>query len=99
MLNHPNTSDELRRETESKLLRMKQLHLFSIPVDDQHKEEKARLAVEVEELINGIVLLKIPDEAAWMLSIESKDAARIGESHDDKQPSHYPTSRTRGLRL
>ena len=69
----------MRRATEAKLLHMKQLHLFSLPVDDKHKGEKAKLAAEVEELINGMILLKIPDEAAWTLSIESKDAAHIGE--------------------
>ncbi|KAI0743910.1 TPR-like protein [Daedaleopsis nitida] len=79
VLNHPNTSDELRRETELKLLRMKQLHLFS--VDSKHKAEKARLAEEVEDLINGIILLKIPVEFAWSLKIESQDAARI-EDYD-----------------
>ncbi len=78
ILNHPNTSDDLRRETESKLLRMKQTHLFSIPADSKNKDKKARLAAEVEELINGIVLLKIPDELAWTLLTESKDAERIG---------------------
>ncbi|TFK87083.1 TPR-like protein [Polyporus arcularius HHB13444] len=81
LLNHPNTSDDLRRETESKLLRMKQTHLFSIPADSKNKDKKARLAAEVEELINGIVLLKIPDELAWTLLIESKDAERI-EDYD-----------------
>ncbi|RPD63776.1 TPR-like protein [Lentinus tigrinus ALCF2SS1-6] len=81
VLNHPNTSDDLRRQTESKLLRMKQSHLFSIPTDSKRKEEKARLAAEVEELIKGIVLLKVPDELAWTLLIESKDAERI-EDYD-----------------
>ena len=78
ILNHPNTSDDLRRQTESKLLRMKQVHLLSLPADSKRKDEKARLAAEVEDLINGIVLLKLPDELAWTLLIESKDAERIG---------------------
>lgn len=36
------------------------------------------MAAEVERLINGMVLLKIPDELAWSLFIEGKDAAKIG---------------------
>ena len=79
ILNHPNTSDDLRRQTESKLLRMKQVHLFSLPADSKRKDEKAHVAAEVEELINGIVLLKLPDELAWNLLIESKDAEHIGD--------------------
>ena len=58
---------------------MKQVHLFSLPADSKRKDEKARLAAEVEELINGIVLLKLPDELAWNLLIESKDAEHIGD--------------------
>lgn len=59
---------------------MKQRHLFSLPVNGKSKDEKVRLAGEVDELIKGIVLLKIPDELAWTLFIESKDAAQIGTS-------------------
>ncbi|KAI0356305.1 TPR-like protein [Trametes cingulata] len=81
ILNHPNTSDELRRTTEAKLLRMKQRHLFALPATGQHRESKAQAAAEVEKLISGMVLLKIPDELAWTLFIESKDAASI-EDYD-----------------
>ncbi|KAI0371043.1 TPR-like protein [Pilatotrama ljubarskyi] len=81
ILNHPNTSDELRRATEAKLLRMKQRHLFALPTTGKHKESKAQLAAEVDKLISGMVLLKIPDELAWTLFIESKDAPSI-EDYD-----------------
>ena len=77
VLNHPNTSDELRRETETKLLHLKQRHLFALPASG-NSADKARLASELDELINGMVLLKIPDELAWTLLIESRDAAEIG---------------------
>nr|VWP02312.1 Uncharacterized protein [Ganoderma boninense] len=77
VLNHPNASDELRRETEAKLLDLKQRHLFALPASEK-TAEKARLASELDELINGMVLLKIPNELAWTLLIEGKDAAEIG---------------------
>lgn len=80
VLNHPNTSDELRRETEATLLHLKQRHLFALPASG-NLADKARLASELDELINGMVLLKIPDELAWTLLIESKDAAEI-EDYD-----------------
>ncbi|TBU40919.1 TPR-like protein [Dichomitus squalens] len=79
VLNHPNTSDELRRNTEEKLLEMKQQYLFALPAAGN--ENKAHLASELDELINGIVLLKIPNELAWSLLLESKDAAQI-EDYD-----------------
>ncbi|PIL34098.1 hypothetical protein GSI_03809 [Ganoderma sinense ZZ0214-1] len=80
VLNHPNTSDELRRETEAKLLHLKQQHLFALPPSGK-TTEKVRLASELDELISGMVLLKIPNELAWTLLIESKDAAEI-EDYD-----------------
>ena len=64
------------------MLQMKQRHLFALPVTDNAKQ-KARLALEVEDLINGIVLLKIPNELAWTLLLESKDAEHIGRSSSD----------------
>ncbi|KAH9895045.1 TPR-like protein [Cubamyces lactineus] len=81
IMKHPNTSDDLRRATERKLLRMKQRHLFSLSPSGAQKEAKAKLAAEVDELIGGMVFLKIPDELAWTLFIESKDAEKI-EDYD-----------------
>ena len=75
ILNHPNTSDELRRQTESKLLRRKRDHLFSLPLDDPMKRQ---LAIEVEKLISGVVLLRIPDELAWSAFIEGQNCEAIG---------------------
>ena len=77
VLNHPSTQDELRRETEAKLLHLKQRHLFALPATGK-KTEKAQLASELNELVSGMVLLNIPEELAWTLMIESKDAAEIG---------------------
>lgn len=75
ILNHPNTPDELRRQTESKQLRYKRDHLFSLPPDDPLKRQ---LAIEVEKLISGVVLLRIPDELAWSSFIDGQDCEVIG---------------------
>ncbi|KAI0674837.1 TPR-like protein [Trametes maxima] len=81
ILIHPNTPDDLRRETESKLLQLKQRLLFALPTTPPHVETKTRLAAEVSEMTGGMVLLKIPNELAWSLYIESKDATYI-EDYD-----------------
>ncbi|THH06300.1 hypothetical protein EW146_g9652 [Bondarzewia mesenterica] len=78
ILNHPNTSDDLRRNTESKLLRHKQQYLFALPTSDAKSNVKEKLVTEVQELIDGIVLLKIPDELAWSMFIDGKDTDTIG---------------------
>lgn len=75
ILNHPSTSDELRRQTESKQLRRKRDHLFSLPLDDPMKRQ---LAIEVEKLISGVVLLLIPDELAWSTFIDGQNCEVIG---------------------
>jgi hypothetical protein len=75
ILNHPNTSEELRRQTESKQLRRKRYHLFSLPPDDPMKRQ---LAIEVEKLIGGVVLLRIPDELAWSAFIDGQNCEDIG---------------------
>ncbi|CDO72766.1 hypothetical protein BN946_scf184994.g19 [Trametes cinnabarina] len=81
IMKHPNTSDEVRRATERKLLRLKQRYLFSLPSKGQSTAVKKKLAAEVDELIAGMVFLKIPDELAWSLFIESRDA-EILEDYD-----------------
>ncbi|EMD32118.1 hypothetical protein CERSUDRAFT_119089 [Gelatoporia subvermispora B] len=81
VLNHPNTSDELRRETESKLLRHKQRHLHVLPSTGEGAAQKVQIAAELEELVNGIVLLSIRDELAWSIYIENKDVAEM-EDYD-----------------
>ena len=74
ILNHPNTSDDVRRATESKLLRHKQSYLCALPISS----EKTKVASELEDLVNGVVLLGIPDELAWTIFIEGKDCDTIG---------------------
>ncbi|KAF8891676.1 TPR-like protein [Infundibulicybe gibba] len=73
ILNHPNTSDTLRRETDAKLLRYKQCYLNSLPDSPEFAEERSKVVKEVDQLVDGIVLLKIPDEAAWMFFLEGKN--------------------------
>ncbi|KAF8513017.1 TPR-like protein [Hysterangium stoloniferum] len=79
ILNHPNTGDELRRSTESKLLRRKLQHLESLPLLDESMIAKQKLLSEIEDLSNGVVLLGIPDELAWMFFLDSKDVYSIEE--------------------
>jgi superkiller protein 3 len=83
VLNHPNTSDELRRQTESKLLRHKQAFLHALPAIGDHSDHKTRLAKEVQELVDGMVLLSIPDELAWLVFLENKNAESIGQAIAD----------------
>lgn len=40
---------------------------------------KAQIATEVDTLVNGAVLLNIPDELAWNIFIEAKDTDSIGK--------------------
>lgn len=77
VMSHPHAADELRREAESKLLKHKQQLLFALPLTDKFAAQKAKLASEVQDLVSGMVLLKIPNELAWTLFIESKDAKTI----------------------
>jgi hypothetical protein len=78
IINHPGTSDELRRSTESKLLRHKQRYLFALPSTGEAATTKAELAADVADLVNGVVLLEIPDELAWTMHLESKDVDTLG---------------------
>jgi superkiller protein 3 len=78
ILNHSNTSDDLRRITESKLLRHKQQYLHALPFSGKFSSAKAQVATEVEVLVNGAVLLGIPDELAWTIFIEGIDSDSIG---------------------
>ncbi|KAK0232722.1 TPR-like protein [Armillaria fumosa] len=76
ILNHPNTSDELRRETETKLLRHKQQYMYALP---NTSEKKQTISQEVEDLINGTIILQLPDELAWSLFLERKDVETIDD--------------------
>jgi len=75
VLNHPSTSDELRRLTDAKLLRYEQRYLYSLPSTE--KLVKEQVANQLDSLVNGAVILRIPDELAWMLYFDGKDAETI----------------------
>ncbi|EJD03262.1 TPR-like protein [Fomitiporia mediterranea MF3/22] len=77
ILNHPNTSDDLRRETEAKLLRYKHRHRCALGLNGPEGKLKAELGSEVQEMVDGIVLLNIPDEFAWSLYVEGKNVDKI----------------------
>ncbi|KAI0915649.1 hypothetical protein AcW1_003803 [Taiwanofungus camphoratus] len=79
IMNHPNTPDDLRRATESKLLRHKQRLLYALPAVGISSSRKALIAAELEDLVNGMVMLGIRDELAWYLFIEGKDATTLEE--------------------
>ena len=77
VLNHINTSDELRRSTESKLLRYKQRYQHALPLDGNGIAEKRRIGHEIDDIVNGIVLLNIADELAWLLFLDAQDNESI----------------------
>lgn len=79
VLSHPHASDEIRRQAESKLLKHKQQLLFALPSNAEYTAQKAKLSAEVQDLVAGIVLLGIPNELAWSLYLESKNAKTIDE--------------------
>jgi superkiller protein 3 len=76
-MNHPSASDALRREAESKLIRHKQQYLHALPASST----KTALLNDLEELVNGVVLLGIPDELAWTICLEGKNHDTIGKSN------------------
>ncbi|KIY52714.1 hypothetical protein FISHEDRAFT_69529 [Fistulina hepatica ATCC 64428] len=79
IINHAHTSDELRRETEFKLIRMKQEYLFAIPTSNS--DLKKSVATEVHSLADGAVVLGIPDEISWLIVIETKNTSTV-EGYD-----------------
>jgi len=75
VLNHPGTSDELRRVIESKLVRYKQQLFYALPSTDP---EKHQLGMQLDEIISGIVTIGIPDEFAWCTWLEGRDSDTVG---------------------
>lgn len=78
-MSHPNASDEIRRQAESKLLRHKQQLLFALPNTKEFSVQKQKISAEVQDLVGGIVLIQIPNELAWTLFIEAKNAVSVGQ--------------------
>lgn len=77
-MNHPNTSDELRRLTESKLLRHRQRYLYALPLTPEYASEKNAAYKVVEDMASGAVLLGFADELAWSCYMENLDVYDIG---------------------
>ncbi|KAG2046495.1 protein prenylyltransferase [Suillus hirtellus] len=75
ILNHPSTSDELRRATESKLVRYKHQLFLALPSTDP---EKRQVGMQLDEMVHGIVTIGIPDEFAWCIWFEGKDYDTVG---------------------
>ncbi|KZT56246.1 hypothetical protein CALCODRAFT_323866 [Calocera cornea HHB12733] len=75
LLNHPSTSDELRRETERKLLRLKLSSLTAASAP-----QKPDLLQDVLRMVAGQVLLDIPDELAWTVWAEWRDVERVEDA-------------------
>ncbi|KDR75408.1 hypothetical protein GALMADRAFT_98862 [Galerina marginata CBS 339.88] len=84
ILNHPNTSDDLRSEIETKQLRYKQEYLYSIPPSNEAL--KLQVSTELDELVEGIILLHKPDDLGWKLYFEAKDC---------EDPSEYDRGHVR----
>lgn len=76
ILNHPATSDDLRRATDAKIYRYKQKLLHSLESSDPAKK---RIQAELDEITRGTILLGIPDELVWTVFLESKDAPQLGD--------------------
>lgn len=78
-MNHPNASDELRRETESKLFSHKQRLMSAIPSSSQVSERRSKVSEELEEMVNGIILLGIQNEGVWRYYLEGQDVYSLGK--------------------
>ncbi|KAG8887667.1 hypothetical protein FRB98_009229 [Tulasnella sp. 332] len=90
ILNHPYTSDDLRRTIESKLLRHLYDYLIGMPNSPDTKAAKVKQRKEVESMSNGVVLLSIPDLLAWTIHIESRDVELL-EQYDPSMLLRFVT--------
>ncbi|KAF6760007.1 superkiller protein 3 SKI3 [Ephemerocybe angulata] len=77
VLNHPKTSEELRVSTEAKLIEQKQRHLFSVSSADA--DVKKGLQDELVALVDGVVLIRRPNQDVWNLCIEWQDYENFEE--------------------
>ena len=78
-MNHPFTTDELRRSTETKLLQFLYRYQCSLPLDGYLGSRKTKVGKDVQDLVDGMILLKIPNLLAWSLYLESKNVDQIGK--------------------
>lgn len=50
-----------------------------IPSSGEVSERKTQVSEELEEMVNGIILLGIPNESVWKYYIEGQDVYSLGE--------------------
>lgn len=65
--------EELRRDIEGRLLQRGYDHLLVLPLDKKLEQRK-----KVVKWAEGTVILKCPNELAWMIYVEWKDCESIG---------------------
>jgi len=53
--------------------------MSAIPSSGGVSERKAQVSEELEEMVNGIVLLGIPNESVWRYYIEGQDIYSLGK--------------------
>ncbi len=69
----------MRKEIEAKQLRYKQRCLQSITSTKDSLVLKQKIMQDIDELVEGIVLLQKPDDLGWTLFLESRDYEDLGE--------------------
>lgn len=52
--------------------------MSTIPPSGEDSERKTQVSEELEEMVNGIVLLGIANEAVWIYYIEGLDVYSLG---------------------
>jgi superkiller protein 3 len=109
ILNHHSAPDEMRRETEVKLLRHLHTTLQSLPspflnisstlsesalAEKQNTakifaKQKVGMRGRIEELVNGMITLKIEDELAWQIGLEWPDLENEKKGWDEYNLKRY----------
>jgi hypothetical protein len=53
--------------------------MSSIPSSGELSKRKGQVSEELEEMVNGIILLGIPNEPVWRYYIEGQDIYSLGK--------------------
>lgn len=61
-------------------------NLFDPPVKDITPPSKESIRSKIEELIQGMILLKVEDESAWATTLEWMDVTSLGQPLVPRQP-------------
>ena len=61
-------------------MRFKHRYRCALSSNGEDGTKKLKLVEEIQSLIDGVVLLNIPDELAWTIYIEGKDVDTVGAS-------------------